>query len=121
MLSGGLQKATDAYRMTASSSNLEPVVLIVENNEDSRVMLKTLLEIWGYRVAESEAGEKSVGAATDKCPNLILMDISLSKTESLTTVRRMRQIERLRDVPIVLRLRSRAAGISQSRPDTRQR
>lgn len=87
--------------MTAPSSNLEPLVLIVENNEDSRVMLKTLLEIWGYRVAESEAGEKSVEAATDKCPNLILMDISLSKTDSLATARRMRQIDRLRDVAIV--------------------
>lgn len=101
MLSGGLLKTTDAYQTTASSSSLEPLVLIVENNEDSRVMLKTLLEIWSYRVAESEAGEKSVEAAIDKCPSLILMDISLSKTESLTTARRMRQIERLRGVPIV--------------------
>lgn len=57
MLPGGLQKTTDAYQMTAPPSNLEPLVLIVENNEDSRVMLKTLLEIWGYRVAESEAAK----------------------------------------------------------------
>ena len=64
-------------------------------------MLKTLLEIWGYRTAECEDGEESIKIAVSKCPNLILMDVSLSKMDGLTTMRRMREIDGLKGVPIV--------------------
>jgi CheY-like chemotaxis protein len=101
MLSGGFQGQAINYQMTNYTNNLKPLVLIVENNEDTRQMLKTLLEIWGYRVAESEDGEESIESAVNECPNLILMDVSLSKTDGLTTVRRMREIDTLRGVPIV--------------------
>ncbi len=70
--------------MTDQSDNLKPLVLIVENDDDSREMLKTSLELWDYRTAESEDGEESIEAAISKCPNLILMDTSLSKIDGLT-------------------------------------
>jgi CheY-like chemotaxis protein len=71
MLASALQTQTGSYQMTDKTVNLEPLVLIVESDEDSREMLKTLLEIWGYRTAESEDGEESIEAAVSKCPNLI--------------------------------------------------
>jgi CheY-like chemotaxis protein len=105
MLSSSLQARrshTNIYPMSEQPNNLKPLVLIVENDEDTRYMLKTILEIWGYSVAESENGEDSIGMALNNCPNVILMDISLSKTDDgLTTMRRMRQIDTLRRVPIV--------------------
>jgi CheY-like chemotaxis protein len=96
-----LQEPSITYHMTKPPENLKPLVLVVENHEDSRSMLKTLLEIWGYQVAECEDGDESIEAALRQCPNLILMDISLTKTDGLTTTRRMREIETLRQVPIV--------------------
>ncbi len=101
MLASRLQEQAKTYQMTDYPNNLKPLVLVVENNDDSRQMLKTLLEIWGYRVAESEDGEESIEIAVGECPNLILMDVSLSKMDGLTTVRRMREIDTLRGVPIV--------------------
>lgn len=103
MLSANLQKqpTVNIYPMTAESNAPKPLVLIVENHEDSRCMLKTLLEIWGYRTAEAEDGDESIETALSECPNLILMDVSLSKTDGLTTMRRMREIDSLRGVPIV--------------------
>ncbi len=95
------QPFTNFYQMSEQSNNLSPLVLIVENDTDSREMLRTLLEIWGYRVAESENGDESVNVALCKRPNLILMDVSLSKTDGLATMRRMREIDTLRGVPIV--------------------
>jgi CheY-like chemotaxis protein len=87
--------------MTNRLDNLKPLVLIVESNEDSRQMFKTLLEIWGYRTVESEDGEESIEAAVNKCPNLILMDTSLLKMDGLTAMHRMREIDNLRGIPIV--------------------
>lgn len=101
MLASALKTQTSIYQIMDKTDNLKPLVLIVENDEDSRVMLKTLLEIWGYRTAESEDGEESIEVALLNCPNLILMDISLSKMDGLTTMRRMREIDTLRGVPIV--------------------
>lgn len=101
MLASNLQESTSTFQITGQPDSGKPLVLIVENHEDSRCMLKTLLEIWGYCVAESEEGDESIEAAVSKCPNVILMDISLSKTDGLSTARRMREIETLRGVPIV--------------------
>lgn len=101
MLASKLQIRTSAYQMINQSENLQPLVLIVENDKDSREMLKTLLGIWGYRTAGSEDGEESIKVALRKCPNLILMDVSLSKMDGLATTRRMREIDTLRRVPIV--------------------
>lgn len=96
-----LQTQARVYQMIKQPDNLKPLVLIVENDRDSREMLKTLLEIWGYRTAESEDGEESIEIALSDCPNLILMDVSLTKTDGLTTMRRMRELDTLRGVPIV--------------------
>jgi CheY-like chemotaxis protein len=101
MLASTLQTQARVYQMIEQPDNLKPLVLIVENDRDSREMLKTLLEIWGYRTAESEDGEESIEIALSDCPNLILMDVSLSKTDGLTTMRRMRELDTLREVPIV--------------------
>lgn len=101
MLTSRLQERTSIYQMTDYANNLKPLVLIVENNDDSRQMLKTLLEIWDYRVAESPDGEESIELAVGECPSLILMDVSLSKMDGLTTARRMREIDALRGVPII--------------------
>lgn len=101
MLAGILQKQTGTYQMIDQSCNPKSSILLVENHDDNRSMLKTLLEIWGYRVIEAEDGDDAIRQAISKCPNLILMDISLSKTDCLATVRRMRGTEALSGVPIV--------------------
>jgi DNA-binding response OmpR family regulator len=101
MVTGAVTMQTDTYQITDQPGNLKPLVLIVENDRDSREMLRTLLEIWGYRTAECEDGEKSIEIAVNDCPNLILMDVSLSKTDGVTIMRRMREIDSLQGVPIV--------------------
>lgn len=91
----------DIFQMNMQTDDSPPLVLVVEDHEGSRFMLKTLLEIWGYRVAESADGENSIAVAVSKCPDLILMNISLSKNDGLSTMCRMREIDALRSVPII--------------------
>jgi len=101
MLTGAVKMKTNNYRIADRSLGSTPLVLIVENDEDSSDMLKTLLEIWGYRTVECKDGEESIEIAVSNCPNLILMDVSLSKIDGVTIMRRMREIDSLRGVPIV--------------------
>ncbi|MCA1629030.1 MAG: response regulator [Acidobacteria bacterium] len=86
--------------MTQASA-AEPVVLVVEDFEDNRFMMRRLLEMSGYRVVEAVNGEQAVETAVGEQPDLILMDLSLPKLDGLAATRRIRQHEALSKVPIV--------------------
>jgi CheY-like chemotaxis protein len=78
-----------------------PTVLVVEDFEDNRFMMRRLLEMSGYRVVEAVNGEQAVEAAEKERPDLILMDLSLPKLDGLAATRQIRQGEGFGQVPIV--------------------
>ena len=75
--------------------------LLVEDFEDSRFMMRRLLEMAGYSVLEATDGEQAVRIAVEARPALILMDLSLPKMDGLTATRTIRQKRGLKRVPIV--------------------
>jgi CheY-like chemotaxis protein len=87
--------------MESQNGSLPPVVMVVEDFEDNRFMMRRLLEMSGYRVLEAINGEEAVELAYRERPQLILMDLSLPQLDGLAATRRIRQYAELRDVPIV--------------------
>jgi CheY-like chemotaxis protein len=81
--------------------SVKPLVLVVEDHDDTRFLLMYLLGMWGCRVAVAEDGETAVRMAEQTCPNLILMDASLPRLDGLAATRRIRELAALHDVPIV--------------------
>jgi two-component system cell cycle response regulator DivK len=75
--------------------------LVVEDFEDSRFMMRRLLEMAGYNVLEASDGEQAVRMAVEARPVLILMDLSLPKLDGLSATRQIRQKKGLKKVPIV--------------------
>src|SRR5215208_2356537 len=84
-----------------NGGGVPPVVMVVEDFEDNRFMMRRLLEMSGYRVLEAINGEEAVELAHRERPQLILMDLSLPQLDGLAATRRIRQHADLRDVPIV--------------------
>lgn len=82
-------------------NNRQRVVMVVEDFEDNRFMMRRLLEMSGYRVVEAVNGEQAVEVARREQPHLILMDLSLPVLDGLAATRRIRQHEELRRVPII--------------------
>jgi CheY-like chemotaxis protein len=76
-------------------------VLVAEDDEDVRLMMRLSLEQLGYRVVEAGDGEEAVEVAWRTCPNIILMDLSLPVLDGLAATRRIRQDPQMKDVPIV--------------------
>ena len=76
-------------------------VLLVEDTEDNRQMMKKLLEMSGYRVVEAINGEEAVRVASKEQPSIILMDLSLPVIDGLAATRRIRSLPGLSTVPIV--------------------
>jgi CheY-like chemotaxis protein len=75
--------------------------LVVEDFEDSRFMMRRLLEMAGYSVLEASDGEQAVQMAVESHPVLILMDLSLPKLDGLSATRQIRQKRGLKTIPIV--------------------
>jgi CheY-like chemotaxis protein len=76
-------------------------VLLVEDTEDNRQMMRKLLEISGYQVVEAINGKEAVEVATRVRPQIILMDLSLPLIDGLAATRRIRSLPGMSKVPIV--------------------
>jgi len=76
-------------------------VLLVEDTEDNRQMMRRLLELSGYQVVEATNGKEAVEAASRLRPHIILMDLSLPYLDGLAATRRIRGLPGLDKVPIV--------------------
>ena len=78
-----------------------PTVLLVEDTEDNRFMMRRLLEMSGYRVVEAMNGEEAVKLAQAESPQLILMDLSLPVIDGLAATRLIRKVPALEATPII--------------------
>lgn len=76
-------------------------VLLVEDTEDNRFMMRRLLEMSGYEVSEAINGLEAVRAAEQDVPNVILMDLSLPMVDGLAATRQIRRLPKLETVPII--------------------
>lgn len=64
-------------------------------------MLRTLLELWSYRVIEAHNGEDAVRLAKSEAPNLILMDIAIPVVDGMEATRRIREFASREAMPVV--------------------
>jgi DNA-binding response OmpR family regulator len=80
---------------------VKPLVLVVEDHDDTRFMLICLLELRGCRVATAQDGETAVREAELMRPDLILMDATLPVLDGLAATRRIRDTPALARVPII--------------------
>ena len=76
-------------------------VLLVEDTEDNRFMMRRLLEMAGYHVVEAMNGEEAVKLAKSECPHLILMDLSLPVIDGLAATRLIRKLPHCGSTPII--------------------
>jgi CheY-like chemotaxis protein len=100
-LTGKSNAPSDVSPAHQSAIEAKPLVLVVEDHDDTRFMLEYLLGIYGCRVALAADGEDALHVAESEHPDLILMDMSLPRLDGFATTRRIRALAALHDVPIV--------------------
>jgi two-component system, cell cycle response regulator DivK len=76
-------------------------ILIVEDNEKNRKLVRDVLMFKGYEVIETETGEEGVRLAQDRRPSLVLMDIRLPGIDGLEALRRLRAEPTTRGIPVM--------------------
>lgn len=76
-------------------------ILIADDFEEMRAILRLWLERRGYQVLEASDGEKALEMAGSQHPDLILMDIAMPHRSGISAAYGIRKQAKLRDIPIV--------------------
>ena len=90
-MSADLNKPNEAQR----------TILVVDDFDDTRLLLRTWLQKRGFRVVEAENGNRAVAAAERIRPDLIIMDVEMPELDGLAATRKIRELKNLASVPIV--------------------
>jgi CheY-like chemotaxis protein len=78
-----------------------PVVMLVEDFQDTREVVRHMLELRGCRVVEAANGQEAIELSQQGGFDLILMDLNMPVLDGFTATLRIREYERTRDVPVV--------------------
>jgi CheY-like chemotaxis protein len=76
-------------------------VLIVEDDEDARYLMRLELEHLGYLIVEAENGEQAVEVAEREQPDIILMDLSLPRMDGIAATQKIRATDGFSGVPVI--------------------
>ena len=76
-------------------------ILVVEDHEENRRIVRDLLTSAGYEIVEAVTGEEGVTLAESEHPDLILMDIQLPGIDGYETTRRIKANPASRRIPII--------------------
>ena len=76
-------------------------ILVVDDFDDARLLLRTWLERRGFRVVEAENGLQAINQAETELPDLIIMDVQMPQLDGLSATRQIRNLKSMNSVPIV--------------------
>lgn len=90
----------EVYRTEDTNKGSKPLILVVEDDDDSRQMLRFILESWDFSVLEAADGIEALTLGSVMQPNLILMDARLPGLDGFQVTKRIRDDIFIKDIPI---------------------
>ena len=77
------------------------LILIIEDNERNRKLIRDLLQVKGYQTIDAETAEDGLKLAEEKTPTLILMDIQLPGMDGINAMKQLKTAAKTKSIPIV--------------------
>jgi len=77
------------------------LILIVEDNEKNRKLIRDVLQVKGYQTIETETAEEGHNLAVENHPALILMDIQLPGIDGMTALKQLRADPITKTIPVI--------------------
>ena len=77
------------------------LILVVEDNEKNRKLVRDVLTVKGYQLLEAETGEDALRLARERHPALVLMDIQLPGIDGIEALRQLRADRATAAIPVV--------------------
>lgn len=79
-----------------------PLILVVDDNKPARMLLRSVMEAEGYRVAEAENGEQCLLLYTRLCPDIVLLDALMPVMDGFTCCQRLQALPRGDRIPLLM-------------------
>lgn len=76
-------------------------ILVVEDNEKNRVLVRDVLAYYGYKIIEAKDGSEAIALAREHVPDLIIMDIQMPVMDGLTAARLLRDDPRTCNIRMI--------------------
>ncbi|HVA56380.1 MAG TPA: response regulator [Gemmatimonadaceae bacterium] len=89
-------------RLTPSTHADAPLVLIIDDSEDSRVLLSQIAEESGSRVLTAASGEAGISTALDRRPDLIVLDLLMPEMDGSDTLQRLKAHPSIAQTPVIV-------------------
>ena len=80
----------------------DPIVLVADDDRDTRELYRACFDTNGYRTAEAGTGSQAIVAAVEIVPDVLLTDYVLPDIDGVTIARRLRKDPRTAGIPIVI-------------------
>ena len=77
------------------------LVLIIEDNEKNRKLVRDVLQVKGYQTIEAETAEAGLKLALEQSPALILMDIQLPGMDGITALKQLKADAKTNSIPVI--------------------
>jgi two-component system cell cycle response regulator DivK len=77
------------------------LILIIEDNEKNRKLVRDVLQVKGYKTIESETAEEGLKLALEKSPALVLMDIQLPGMDGIAALKQLRANPQTKGIPVI--------------------
>ena len=80
----------------------KPMILVADDEEDVRELVSYRLSRSGYEVIDAVDGEEAFRLASERVPDLMVLDVMMPRLDGYELTRRVRAEESLRSVPVIL-------------------
>ena len=85
-----------------SDNDSIPTILVADDEEDLRELVTYRLSRSGYNVIGAEDGQEALELATERTPDLMVLDVMMPKLDGYELTRRVRAEAALRSIPVIL-------------------
>lgn len=87
--------------MQPAHAAAKPTILLVEDNADNQAVYRTILEHSGCEVLSAWDGDEAIRLATERLPDLVLMDIAIPGVDGWEATRRLKAAPHTAHIPII--------------------
>ncbi|MEE8185590.1 MAG: response regulator [Thermodesulfobacteriota bacterium] len=76
-------------------------ILVVEDNLMNKILIRDILDFYGYSVCEAVNGREALEKARSEKPDIIIMDLHLPEMDGVTAMKILKSKDEMKDIPII--------------------
>lgn len=76
-------------------------ILVVEDNLMNKILIRDILDFYGYSVCEAVNGREALEKAKSEKPDIIIMDLHLPEMDGVTAMKILKSKDEMKDIPII--------------------